>query len=177
MNNKILPAHILRLYIWDLLKANNTAGLVPVNGHLPIIPIEDEPLLSDAAKTYMIYGYAENNPESGLREIRRGIFSLRVVAHGQNAFAQLGEITTTISRALDRGDASAENVNIWSSNFVVGSDKPFVGIRFTSVDVIYTEGGDAPETEGGPVPGIINIAYRYVTHQNVILPATGGLWS
>jgi hypothetical protein len=131
-------------------------------------------LLADSGKTYIIYGFAENNPESGSNEIRRGIMSLRIIAED---ITELGKIALVISRALENGDASAEAVNGWSSDFTLDSQKPFLGIRFTSTEVIYSEAGEAPDSEGGPVPGIVNIAYRYVTHQEVELPWTGGLWN
>lgn len=169
IDTKILPAHVLRLYVWELLKTN--MGMTLVNGRTPIIPVEDEPMLADSGKTYMIYGFAEVNGEAGLREIRRGVFSLRIMARG---FGELGEITAVVSRALERGDASAENVNLWSSGYGTGS--PLVGIRFTNIEVTYTEGGDAADSEGGPVPGLINVSYRCVVNHEVTLPYTGGLW-
>lgn len=162
ISNKIMPAHILRLYIWDLF-TNNT-GLQKVNGLVPIVPIEDEPQLADAGQTYFVYGFAES--QSGpFHEIRRGIFSLR---YSTQDFSTVGEITTTISRAFENPDDASKNVNAWSSYY--GDDAasdPFIGIRFTSLEVTYTEGGEPPDTEGGPIEGIINIGYNYISQQAV----------
>jgi len=170
ISNRIIPAHILRLYIWDLFK-NNT-GLQEVNGLVPIVPIEDEPKLEQSGQTYFVYGFAES--QSGpFQEIKRGIFSLR---YSTQNFSTVGEITTTISRAFENSDHASKQVNLWSSNYggdsvtdpLRGSaDNPFIGIRFTSLEVTYTEGGEPPDSEGAPIEGIINIGYNYISLQTV----------
>lgn len=158
ISTKILPAHILRLYIWELLK-NNT-NMTTVDGLVPVIPIEDEPKLQDSGKSYLIYGYAEQTP-TRLPEMRRGTFSLRIIARD---FGDLGWITNVIIRAFENSQFAAENINLWSSQF---TDGELVGIRFTSAEVSYVEGGSAPDTESGPSEGLVNIAFQYITQQDV----------
>jgi len=166
ISNKILPAHILALYTWEVLKLNTS--LEKIGNLVPIIPLEDEPKFSDSGKTYLIYGYAENeNP--GNHEIKRGVFSLRVVG---KTFGEVGQITNVLSRAFEDEDATAENVNIWSTENDV-----LHGIRFTSICTSYLDGGDAADSEGGNEEAIISISYSYVTHLKVNLPVSSGLWS
>lgn len=169
MNLKILPAHILRLYAWELLK-NNTDIWSPdnlVNGLIPIVPVEDEPKLADAGRSYLIYGFSES-PGGSLNEIRQGNIAFRI--SGRN-FAEMGEIINILARGFENLDDSAEAINMWSSlNALVSGN-----IRFTMTDVTYIE-NSPPETEGGPSDGVVNIAFEYVTHQTV-KTFTGTTWA
>lgn len=170
-NNRISAAHILRLYLWELLKREEllseiSYGTGKIN---PVIPIEDEPKVAGSGKSYVIYGWAENQA-GDLREIRNGAFTVRVVAP---TFSDVGEITTTISRAFELQDESAAHVNAWSSDFPGGA---FIGIRFTFLDVTFVQSPEAPETEGGPASAVLNIQYRYITRQSAIAYVNGE-WS
>lgn len=168
MDNKITPSHILRLYTWQLL-SNNT-DIESVDGMIPIVPISDEPKLVNSGKLYIVYGYAEM-PEGNLNEVRDGTFSMRITSP---TFAQLGEVTTTISRAFENQDMSAANVNLWSSDY---QDGILIGIRFTDLQVSYIEQAEPRETEGGPISAVMNIHYCYVTHQTVKTYQPNGLWA
>ncbi len=169
ITNKILPAHILRLYVWELLRQE--INMSKVNDLIPILPIEDEPKVESANLPYAIYGYAEN--DSKVDQIHEGVFSLRVNAP---TFAQLGQITNTVALAFESSDIATEAVNRFSSQYSGGA---LLGIRFTFTKVTYIEGGEAAESEGGPVDGIVNVYYRYVNAlpNPVVNAARGGLWS
>jgi hypothetical protein len=169
ISDKIIPAHILRLFIWEVLKLNTSMN-APVNGLIPILPIEDEPKVADSGKAYIIYGYSEN--ESGnLDQIRRGVFSARIMAP---TFGELVEISNVLGTTFESRDIATEAVNQWSSAYANGA---LTGIRFTKLITSYIEGGEASDTEGGPVDGVVNISYEYVTNLKTQLPAYTGLWS
>lgn len=167
IDNKIVPAHILRLYIWEILKLNTS--MTTVNGLVPIVPIEDEPKLSDSGKAYIIYGYADSEANRN-DHIRRGVFSARISAP---TFAQIGQISNVIASAFESRDVATESVNLWSSQYPGGA---LIGIRFTELITTYVEGGEAPETEGGPVDAVVNISYRFITDLEVNRPVPNGLW-
>lgn len=156
MNNKIQPAHILRVYTLNLLR--QSINMENINGYEPIVAVSDEPRISDSGKTYIVYGYSDVEG-TRVSEIRRGTISFRVIS---SSFAEVGEITTTISRAFDLEDESARNVNEWSSRYPNGV---FNGIRFCSIKSSYVDSPEPPETEGGPVEGVIMISYSYITKQ------------
>lgn len=171
MITKILPAHIIRLYAWEVLKANT--DLAEIDGYVPIIALEDEPKVSDAQKTYLIYGYSENN-DPRLYELKRGTVSFRIKAR---LFGELGQITNALSRAFENCDISAYQVNQWASS---NPDKIFKNIRFTSIEVVYVEGGSPEDSEGGPTDAVLNVAYECVIHDDTFtLPnnADTGLWA
>lgn len=169
ITNKILPSHILRLYVWEVLKQEG--AMQEVNGLIPILPVEDEPKVADSQMAYAIYGYSEN--DAPFEQIREGVFSLRVIAP---KFAQLGHIINTVARAFESSDISTEAVNRYSSKFPNGA---LEGIRFTRTKTTYIEGGEAGESEGGPMDGVVNITYRYINRLEipVVNSAKGGLWS
>lgn len=156
MDNKILPAHVLRLYVWALLEAEGV--LTKIGDLIPIAPIEDEPKFVASGQAYIVYGYTEM-PGTELDQNRRGNFSMRVSAP---SFGQLGHVLNTIARAFESCDVSVPNVNAWSSDYQTGL---LVGIRFTDIEMTYLEGGEPPNSEGGPTEGVINLGYEYITQQ------------
>jgi hypothetical protein len=157
ISNKVLPAHILRLYTWELMRAN--LDWTEIDNLIPVVPLEMEPKLVDSGKSYLVYGWAEQS-SGRTPEICRGTFSLRIIAR---SFGELGWIMNTIIRAFDHIDIT-DSLNDWSSDF---SQQSLVGIRFTNLEVTYAEGGNAPTSEGGPTEGLVNIAYNYISHQPV----------
>ncbi len=170
ISNKVLPAHILRLYVWELMKQE--IGMQMVNGFVPILPVEDEPKVADTNKTYAIYGYAENDNRSS-EQIREGIFTLRIIAP---TFSELGQFTNVMSNAFESTDIATEAVNNFSSRY---PNEALIGITFKYVKVTYVEGGEASTDEGGPMDGVVNVAYRYINHLEtpIVNSARGGLWS
>lgn len=165
INNKILPAHILIGYTWEVLSLNTS--LSKVNGLVPISAIEDEPKLYDSGKTYLVYGWAENESPSQT-EIKRGVINLRVMS---KSIGETGQVLNVLNRAFENEDRTAENINIWSS-----TRPEFHGIRFTSVCTAYIESIEPAESEGGKVIGNIAISYNYITNLAVSLPISQGLW-
>lgn len=167
ISNKILPSHIIAEYAWQILRDNN--GMAPINGMVPMAPIDDEPNFSDSGMAYGIFAYAEN--ESGQLDVeRKGVFSLRLTC---KTSGQLGAMLNTLSTAFGNRDIITERMNIWSSTMFTGQ---FVGIRFTELKTSYVEGGEPPDTEGEPVVGVISISYKYISQLEVSLPGTPGLW-
>lgn len=168
ISSKYLPSHILRLFTWEVLKTNTS--MTVVNNVVPMLPIDDEPKVADSGKSYIIYGYSETDG-SGPEQIRSGVISFRVIAGTSN---ELGQIINVIASTFESRDVATEAVNRWSSSFSGGALK---GIRFTEVFTTYVEGGEAADTEGGRVDGVVNVTYRYVTDYKPTLPISGGLWS
>lgn len=170
ISQKILPAHILTEYVWQLLKQEG--ALTTVNGLVPIVPFEDEPKLADADKPYAIYGYAENI-SNNVEEIREGVYSLRISAP---KVSQLVHITNVLGAAFESSNVATEAVNRWSGTAFNGA---FIGIRFTRIRVTYIDGGDPADSEGGPIDGSVTIDYRYVHHLDtpMLLESRGGLWT
>jgi hypothetical protein len=169
ISDGLVPAHILRLYVWQILQEAD--ALDEINGKVPLIPLEDEPELSDAGMNYIIYGYSEN--EIANREnIRQGVCAFRVIAQNSN---DLSRITAIISRAFENQDIATEAVNIFST----GYGSALHGLRFTAVKTLYVESATPSDTEGGPVDGAVTLAYRYINHLATPVPESvenKGMW-
>lgn len=154
---RIMPAHMLAGYVWDLWRANQPGVdfITAANGKklARIAPLTDEPDLRDADVTYILYGFAEN--ETGKLNVHHtGQFAMRIIATSFNEFTTLSRI---LAAAFEIEDEAAQNVNWWSST------KPgYDGIMFTSVCTSFMEGTDAETTEGGKMEGIVSLRYRYL---------------
>jgi hypothetical protein len=146
LSNKIVAAHVLRLYVWEMLKVNEVLSEVTINGKtiIPIVPVQDEPELRDSGKAYIIYGWSENE-ENNVENIQRGNMAFRIIAE-------------------DGEDETAASVNWWST---VYPNNALVGLRFTWVKTILVESADPAATEGGQVEGNVMVGYRYVSSQQV----------
>jgi hypothetical protein len=172
MSDKIIPAHVLRLYAWEVLQVNGV--LETIDGLVPIIPLEDEPQIADAEKTYIIYGYSENN-DARIPEMRRGSLVFRIKAR---TFHELGPITNALTRAFEGLDIPASRINMWKSKDEYAD--AFKNINFKTTDAIYVEGGYPEDVEGGPLIGALHITYSCtVDDPSFVLPvnASGGLWN
>jgi len=160
-----MPAHVLRLYTWEVLKLNGLIDLI--DGLNPIIAYADEPKVSDAGKPYVIYGFAEDYSE-GFIQYQRGVMSFNI--HG-GTFNEVVEIGKAIAEMYDGQDASAEQVNLFSAQNDLLHD-----IRFGSVTCTYFDGGVPGDQAGGAVTSIVNIEYRYFKENKLQLLGNGGLW-
>jgi len=171
MVDKVIPAHILRLYAWDVLQANGL--LETINGLIPIIPLEDEPQVADAQMSYIIYGYGENN-DARIPEIRRGSMVFRIKAR---RFGELGPINNALTRAFQGQDIPAARINQWKAKN--SNAAAFANISFKTTESVYVEGGYPEDAEGGPLIGIVHITYS-VTIQDpgFVLPTNANhpLW-
>lgn len=166
----ILAPHLLRLYTWELLKANG--ALTTVTGRngqtlIPIAPVSDEPDLRESGKPYILYGFAENyGPRVPV--VNSGTLSYRIIAP---TFSELSKIIAVLQSAFEVEDVAAANVNLWTS-----TQSALIGCRFTSVECAYLEAADAEEQEGGSLEGVVNMTYSCVVDKPVKL-FTGNNWA
>lgn len=179
LSSKIQPAHILRLYVWNLLVQNMGMEKVAVPNSdggtdllIPVIPVSDEPKLSDSGKSYIIYGFAESESRP-LTEHHTGTFTMRILARN---FAEFSQISNIVSKAFESDTDSAMSVNAWSSDFEQNEVKPFIGIRFTALNTTYIEGADPTPREGDRIEGLVNVRYRYIMNLPLKTYQTTGQW-
>jgi hypothetical protein len=160
-------------YVWDLWQHNTNPVVSKILGKngLPlarIAPVSDEPDLADSGKTYILYGFAENE-QGPLSQLHTGAFAMRVISKN---FAELSQVVRIISGAFETEDWAAESVNAWTSGRI-----GFDGIRFTSICATYIEAADAATVEGGTMEGTINLKYRYVIESNTKTYRSGGWYN
>lgn len=166
MNLEINPANIIVHYAWAVLQANDsdTWNVENYGNKVPIVPLSEEPELSEYSGPHIVYGYAiDSTGELHARNNGSTTFAV----YDQN-FRRLTKTLNTLQAAFERQDESARDVNRFSSTIVSGeTNSPFIGIRFGTISVGFHEGGTPEETEGGRQSGLINIKYEYYTDYTV----------
>src|ERR671929_2351404 len=158
MANVMSPIYLLRSYAWAVLKANTSMDESDYGGKNPIVPLGEEPELSNYSGPHIVYGYSLN-PSNDPYVQKNG--SMTFIVYSQN-FATITNILMILEEAFGRWDDSASDINDYTSR-----TPEFVGIRFGTVNVGYMEGGSAREQEGGRVLGLINIRFSFYPDYNI----------
>lgn len=161
MRTEVIAPYLLRAYIWQVIKLNTDLKESDYGGNVPIVPLAEEPELTDYAKPYIVYGYSET-PTAETHVRQRG--NMAFIVYSQN-FRTISQLVNIITRAFEKGDESARRVNEYTSTIPA-----FLGLRFGTIEVSFVEGGgpeEAEETEGGRQNAIVNINYEYFVDYDV----------
>lgn len=162
MNIEVFAPALMNRFLWETLKHNQLmlpadypvdATRPELGNYVPIVPLSEEPELSQFSKPYIVYGFSETYHD-GIPYKRSG--SVSYVAYSQSVRAVNG-IINLIAEVFGEEDISAARLNKYTS-FIPG----FIGIRFTMTKVGYIESAEPEESEGGRVSALINIRYDYV---------------
>lgn len=160
VDTTVSPIYALRSYVWGVLKANYPDVWTEANydGMIPIVPLGEEPELSEFSGPHIVYGYALD----GTADLwARGTGSMTFVIYDQN-FRRLTKTMTILQTALGRSDETARDINRYTSTIDY-----FHGVSFGFVNLGFTEGGSPEETEGGRQSALLNIRFDYFVDYNV----------
>lgn len=171
------PDLLLRQYAWALLKANDPAVWDESNygGVVPIVPLSDEPELSDFDGPHIVYGYTGDTTGDHWME-SSGTMTFAVY---DDNFRRLGKTLNILHAAFERADDSAKDVNHYLDTVSLdGSTHPFRNtIRFGCIEIGFVEGGIPETTEGGRQSGLLNIRFDFFVDYDVNVgrydPTTG----
>lgn len=153
------PVYFLRGYAWGVLKANTDMDEGDYGGLVPIVPLAEEPEISQYDAPHIVYGYALNS--TGDLYARK--FGSMTFAIYDTNFRTLTKILSVLTAAFERQDETARDINEWSSTI-----PEFAGLTFGAVSIGFVEGGTPEETEGGRQSALINIRFEYHVDYNVI---------
>lgn len=158
------PAFVLRAYIWAVLKENDPDvwDEDKYGGQVPIVAIGEEPEISEFSGPIITY-LPNHSPSNGARSFGNTIFVV-----GDTNTRRLMKTLNILRTALDRNDESARDINKFSSKENTSGDKPFLGVRFGSVNTMYTEGPTPTENEGGRDYALIQVGYEFYADYEVI---------
>lgn len=167
MDTVVSPAYLLRSYAWEVLKANDPHTWDDANygGLIPIVPVAEEPELSQYDGPHIVYGYAL---DATGRLPQQNSGSMTFAIYDQD-FRRLTTTLNILQAAFERCDESARDVNEYTS--LIG---PFIGIRFGEVDIGFIEGGTPETTEGGRQSALINIRFNCFVDYQVMTKVTPG---
>lgn len=154
------PAFLLRDYAWRLLEVNypDAWSKANYNGMTPIVPLNEEPDISQYSKPHIVYGYALDSTSS-LPARRRGSMTFAVY---DDKFSRLTRTMTILTTAFERLDESARDVNAYTS-----TKTQYHGLSFASIGVGFAEGGTPEDEEGGRQSALLNIRFEYHVNYNV----------
>lgn len=159
MKVRYAPAFLLRAYIWRLLEHNLGWSKVNYGGLVPIVPVAEEPDITQYDHPYIVYGWASVPPVDNQHFRQRGSMSMVIYS---TKFTDIVDALTVIENALGREDLSAADVN----NFT-GQTPQFVGLRFGTIKIGFGE-GPAPEgVEGGRQSGLVNLQFDYFVDYDI----------
>lgn len=175
------PDLLLRQYVWELLKSNmaDTWDESNYGGLIPIVPLADEPELSDFNGPHIVYGYTGDT--SGARTyMRSGTMTFAIY---DDNFRRLGKTLNILDTAFSRADASAHDVNrfctLWTTSGQAPKDTqfgPLSSIRFGCIYIGFVEGGIPETTEGGRQSALVNIRFDFFVDYDVVTELTGLGW-
>lgn len=157
----LAPVYLIRAYTWELLKKNDPDVWKESNygGNVPIVPLSEEPELSQYPGPHIVYGYA-NDGSGDLYARRRG--SVTFAIYDQN-FRRLTKTMNILQTAFEREDEAARDVNAYTST------KPqFLGLNFGYIRTVFVEGGTPEDNEGGNQSALITISFEYHVDYDVI---------
>lgn len=153
------PVYALRSYIWALLKANEptTWKESEYGGLVPIVPLNEEPDLSEFDGPRIIYDFSIGDPGT-LYARGRGSMTLAIRDHN---YRRLTRTMNIVQAALERNDESARDVNDWIEAFAD------FDISFGTISIGFAESGTPETEEGGYMVGIVSIDYDFFLDWNV----------
>lgn len=168
INTFIQPVYIINRYVYDLLRVNlpASAGWNRTNygGMTPIVLSHQEPKIMAYNRPFIVYGYASDATSSD--PVRSGSLAYTIWSTDTRL---IGDMITIISEGLGRDDASARDVNNYSTNI-----PEFVGCRFLNINTPITEGVTPPAAEGGNQSGFVAIRFRCTADYSVNTAPTVG---
>ncbi len=168
INPNMHPAYILVDYAWAVLSTNMPQiwDKSKYDDIIPIIPLSQEPELDKFDLPYIVYGFSDDM--TGEHWARSG-GAITFAIYDQN-FRNLTTTLNVLRAALERQDETARDVNNFSTKFdPTGDEKfPYLGIRFGTIELAFSEGGTPEETEGGSQSAVVNARYEYYADYDVI---------
>lgn len=125
---------------------------------IPIVPVSEEPELTQYDKPYIVYGFAGDPTQTGNYR-QRG--TLTLVVRSTN-FQEITTILNILNHTFNRQDEAARDINEYTETVA-----QFVGIRFGTTSVAFVEGPEPEEREGGRESGLISIRFDYFVNYSV----------
>lgn len=160
----VAPVYVLRSYAWALLKANepDTWDEEKYGGLVPIVPLNEEPELSEYPGPRIIYEFS--NQETGSMYFRgRGSMTFAIRDHN---YRRLTRTMNILQEALGRFDESARDVNDYSERLKAATGTDF-DISFGHIRTSFAESGTPEEEEGGMMVGIVNVSHSYFVEYDI----------
>lgn len=159
---ELAPVFVLIDYAYAVLNANDseTWDKTKYDGLIPIVPLNEEPELSEFPGPRIVYEYAM---QSRLGSPYRGRGTVTFAVRDHN-YRRMTKALNILDESFNREDESARDLNWFTDQLRTRPVNPIpFNVSFGSMRVAFVESG-APETEeGGMMVGVISVSFEYFT--------------
>lgn len=156
----VAPVYVLIDYAFAVLNANdpNTWDTAKYGGLMPIVPLNEEPELTEFPGPRVIYEYSIS--DTGTTPFRgRGSVTFAVRDHN---YRRLTRAMNILGESFGRLDETARDVNDWADRLAGRVDSPVdFDISFGYIRQSFAESGTPAEEEEGPMVGVVSISFDY----------------
>lgn len=160
-NPTIIPALVIRQYVYAVLKANDFNVWKEANygDKIPIVPLGEEADLEGTSGPTIVYEYSNLN--TGTFYVRgNGTMTFGV---RDNNFRRITRTMNILQEALGRYDDTARDIN----EYLAARGAPWNEIGFGECHVTFLDGGTPPTSEGGEYVSIVSIEFDYFVEYDV----------
>lgn len=162
----VAPVYVLIDYAYAVLNANDPEvwDKTKYEGLIPIVPLNEEPELSEFSGPRIIYEFS--NQETGSMHFRgRGSMTFAIRDHN---YRRLTRAMNILQESLGRFDESARDVNEFTDALRNRVINPVdFDISFGHIRVSFAESGTPEEEEGGMMVGVVNVSYSYFVEYDI----------
>lgn len=159
---ELAPVFVLIDYAYAVLNANDSEvwDKTKYDGLIPIVPLNEEPELSEFPGPRIVYEYSmQNRLTSPYRG--RGAVTFAVRDHN---YRRMTKALNILDESFNREDESARDVNWFTDQLRNRPVNPIpFNISFSSMRVSFVESGTPETEEGGMMVGVINVSFEYFT--------------
>lgn len=163
MTDKVVaPVFALIDYAYAVLNANDpvTWDREKYGGLIPIVPLSEEPELSDYDGPRIVYDYSMTDTGT-LYQRGRGTVSFAILDHN---YRRLTRAMNILQESFGRLDESARDVNDWLERRKPVAD---FDVSFGFIRVPFAESGTPETEEGGRQVGVVGLAFDYFVEYDI----------
>lgn len=156
-DTRVAPVYVLIDYVYEALAADNPDwNKNNYDGLIPIVPLSEEPELTEYDGPKAIYEFAMSQRGS---MYYRGQGSVSFAVRDSN-FRRLTRSLNVIDNVLGRMDDSARDVNDFVDWLKTTKNIDF-DVSFGNIRLSFIESGTPETEEGGPQVGVISVLFDY----------------
>ena len=156
-DTRVAPVYVLIDYAYEALaKDNPDWNRSNYENLIPIVPLNEEPELTEFSGPRAIYEYTMS--QRGTTPYR-GQGSVSFAVHDSN-FRRLTRSLNVLDNYLGRMDESARDVNAFVDWLKTERNVDF-DVSFGNIRLSFIESGTPETEEGGPMIGLINVTFDY----------------
>lgn len=156
-DTRVAPVYVLIDYAYEALSADNPDWLKSnYDGLIPIVPLSEEPELTEFDGPKAIYEYSMSQRGN---MYYRGQGAVSFAVRDSN-FRRLTRSLNILDNVFGRMDESARDVNEFVDWLKTARGIDF-DVSFGNIRLSFIESGTPETEEGGSMVGVINVAFDY----------------